>query len=309
LDVFAQTSRAIAKDLNVELCDLRKAFIEYLKIHNTQGKNKGVLTVDGVHLSDAGNALVAQEAAKSLVLGIPRAARTPILMGGDFVDTTTVLVKFRDVPEAKGLVAHYTIDGTEPDVHSPLYTQPIRLTDTSTVKVQPFQGDTPVGPAVVTTCNKLITQPAQHPPATVPGLAYAYYEGKFNRLPDFDTLTPMASGIATCPELTLRKREVNYALRFVGFIDIPITGVYALSLASDDGSRFMLDGKTIIDEDGVHAMNSQEVSIALQAGKHACTIQYFQGGGDQGLEVTWAGPGMRRELIPATAFSSVKNPK
>jgi lysophospholipase L1-like esterase len=59
LDTYAGVSRAVAKDTNAQLCDLRKAFTEYLAKNNPDDKVKGILTTDGVHLNDAGNKLVA----------------------------------------------------------------------------------------------------------------------------------------------------------------------------------------------------------------------------------------------------------
>lgn len=66
LDEYAAISRKVAAETNVHLCDLRKAFVEYLKQHNPQNKAKGVLTRDGVHLNAAGNRFVADQAAAAL---------------------------------------------------------------------------------------------------------------------------------------------------------------------------------------------------------------------------------------------------
>jgi len=60
LDEYADISRKVAKDTGVELCDLRKAFVDYLTKHNDKDKESGVLTTDRVHLNDAGNKLVAE---------------------------------------------------------------------------------------------------------------------------------------------------------------------------------------------------------------------------------------------------------
>ena len=59
LDEYAEMSRKVAKDTGAQLCDLRKAFVEYLAKHNPDNKEKGVLTGDRVHLNDTGNKLVA----------------------------------------------------------------------------------------------------------------------------------------------------------------------------------------------------------------------------------------------------------
>ena len=52
--------------MKIPVCDLRKAFITYLEAHNKDGKDRGILTGDTVHLNDAGNKLVADTMLKSL---------------------------------------------------------------------------------------------------------------------------------------------------------------------------------------------------------------------------------------------------
>lgn len=59
LDEYADLSRGLAKKLNLQLCDLRKAFVDHLAKNNADDKEKGVLTTDRVHLNEAGNRLVA----------------------------------------------------------------------------------------------------------------------------------------------------------------------------------------------------------------------------------------------------------
>ena len=66
LEEYAATSRRVARELDVPLLDLRKAFIRYLRDHNVDNLENGILTHDGVHLGDAGNRLVAGKVLKAL---------------------------------------------------------------------------------------------------------------------------------------------------------------------------------------------------------------------------------------------------
>jgi len=66
LDEYSGISRRIAQKTKIELCDLRNAFVSYLKSHNPRNVEKGILTVDKTHLSDKGNRLVATELLKAL---------------------------------------------------------------------------------------------------------------------------------------------------------------------------------------------------------------------------------------------------
>jgi isoamyl acetate esterase len=66
LDEYSEISRQVAQKTKIELCDLRNAFVSYLKIHNRHNAEKGILTIDKAHLSDNGNRLVAEELLKAL---------------------------------------------------------------------------------------------------------------------------------------------------------------------------------------------------------------------------------------------------
>jgi lysophospholipase L1-like esterase len=66
LDEYAEISREVARKMKVPVCDLRKAFLAYLKEHNPENKESRILTGDRVHLNDAGNAFVAQAILEAL---------------------------------------------------------------------------------------------------------------------------------------------------------------------------------------------------------------------------------------------------
>ncbi len=61
LDDYAVISRRVAAEAGAGLCDLRAAFRQYLKMHNTEGRYQGILTYDGLHLNEAGNRFVARQ--------------------------------------------------------------------------------------------------------------------------------------------------------------------------------------------------------------------------------------------------------
>jgi lysophospholipase L1-like esterase len=67
LNKYANIVRAVAAKNNCPLVDLRKTFLAYNLANNPDNKEKGILTVDGVHLNDKGNSLVADEMLKMLV--------------------------------------------------------------------------------------------------------------------------------------------------------------------------------------------------------------------------------------------------
>ncbi|TLU98819.1 SGNH/GDSL hydrolase family protein [Dyadobacter luticola] len=67
LNQYSKLIREIATRNNVELCDLRKYFVDYLAQNNPENKEKGILTSDRVHLTDAGNKFLAEKMMDALV--------------------------------------------------------------------------------------------------------------------------------------------------------------------------------------------------------------------------------------------------
>lgn len=66
LNKFSNSIRAIARNNNLPLVDLRKSFLDYNKQFNTENKESGILTSDRVHLNEKGNQFVAEEMWKVL---------------------------------------------------------------------------------------------------------------------------------------------------------------------------------------------------------------------------------------------------
>jgi lysophospholipase L1-like esterase len=67
LNLYANKIRDLAAKHNLTLVDLRKDFQTYLEKNNPGNQEKGILTSDRVHLTDAGNAFVAQKMMEGLL--------------------------------------------------------------------------------------------------------------------------------------------------------------------------------------------------------------------------------------------------
>jgi lysophospholipase L1-like esterase len=63
---YSNIIRKIAADQHLTLVDLRSAFGEYEKLNNKNNVDRGLLTLDGVHLNDAGNIFVAKLMAEGI---------------------------------------------------------------------------------------------------------------------------------------------------------------------------------------------------------------------------------------------------
>jgi mono/diheme cytochrome c family protein len=140
--------------------------------------------------------------------------------------------------------------------------------------------------------------------AGAPNLSYAYYEGDFDRLPDFDRLRPKATGQAAGFDLTVARRPNNFALRFEGYLRIDHAGEYRFYLTSDDGSLLMLDGKQVVRNDGIHPPSTTSGTARLTKGRHKLVVGYFNGPGGTELQVEMEGPALgRQEITPLLSLT------
>ena len=58
----------------------------------------------------------------------------------------------------------------------------------------------------------------------------------------------------------------------------------------------------VVNNDGLHGAIEISGTIGLQAGKHAISVGYFQQKVVQILNVSYAGPGVSKQAIPASAL-------
>lgn len=162
---------------------------------------------------------------------------------------------------------------------------------------------TPVNDVTYTAVYRLSTlRTPENPANTVNGLNYAYYEGVFTALPNFSAITPVESGNVTNVDLGPRNREDDYAFQFTGYINVPTDGTYTFYTSSDDGSRLQIGTTTVVNNDGLHSTVEASGAIGLRSGKHAVTITFFEHLGGATLTASYAGPGIAKQLIPASAF-------
>jgi hypothetical protein len=133
--------------------------------------------------------------------------------------------------------------------------------------------------------DKRIPMPAAELTRAVePGLHCELFEGTWNSLPDFDALEPVKTSIAPVAGLTTIPAGKEYfGLRMRGLVYVAADGLYEVTLNSDDGARCRINGKLVVDLDGLHVDESRTGSIALARGPHWIEIEYFNKTGDAAL--------------------------
>ena len=126
---------------------------------------------------------------------------------------------------------------------------------------------------------------------------YSYYEGDWEKLPDFSKLKPREEGQAFAFDLTTARRENSYALVFTGYWNAPKDGNYNFWLTSDDGSKLWIDDELALDNDGIHAPATKTGKVNVLAGMHKVVAAVFNGGGGAELNVEVSGGGLKQQSL------------
>lgn len=200
------------------------------------------------------------------------------------------------IPES---TIYYTIDGTTPTKASNRYSEPIKVAGTTIINARAIKA----GFNDDYVASKTITKLDLHEAPLVEGLANGidcrYYEGEWDRLPNFDSIKAAKAFIADTIAIPESAREEDYGLVYNGYVQVPTDGVYAFSINSDDGSRLMIADILLIDNDGLHGDSEKTGMIGLKAGFYPFTALMFQSKGGEALGVSIAGPSLPKQAIPA----------
>lgn len=139
------------------------------------------------------------------------------------------------------------------------------------------------------------------------GLKYDYYEAtSYSSLPDFNALTPKKSGTVATVDITPRDRNTQFAMKFEGWLYIPTAGNYTFYTTSDAGSKLYIDGFTnnelVVSNDHLSGSVEKSGVRTLTAGYHRLIVTYFEATGSRSLAARYAGPGISKQVIPASAL-------
>lgn len=134
-------------------------------------------------------------------------------------------------------------------------------------------------------------------------LEYRFYRDTWQKLPNFDALKPETVAKLERPffDISPATREFAFGFVFVGTLKVPADGEYTFILDSDDGSRLTVDGKELIEYDGIHGTGKPQVAkVTLKQGRVPIRVDYFQGpSGAKELIVKWSGPGFEQRYLSA----------
>jgi len=233
------------------------------------------------------------------VIDIDPIVTTPYIIDTDRIFSKERLVKL--ACDTKGSEIYYTIDGSVPDKNSLLYKNPFKVNKTTTVKMNAYRGELKSLPSEAI-INKVGEIETVYLKDVQPGLSYKYTHGIYRMVNDMLHVEPLKAGVHPQFNIDLREKEQFFSFDYVGYINIPKDGEYTFYLACNDGGRLYIDDFLLLNNDGLHPVVEIKNTISLKAGLHPVSVKYFQEGGRNGLKVSWKGPGMEKEEIPASVL-------
>lgn len=277
--------REIAAEMDLTLIDTHTNTQELVELY-----------MDNVHFNDDGCGYIAGLVNYALT-------RAPVISPISKLFYDYEVVSMTAMP---GDEVRYTLDGTDPDMTSLLYSEPIKIVrdaghndnDVITVSACCYRNGkrTSINRTLLTVTTPLKNVEIDN---AKPGLQYRYYEGEIRTLDNLVLDNPLKSGVVE--DITLEPAQVPeyYAFAFDGFIYVPNTEIFTFYLYSDDGSRLWIDGKPIIDNDGLHFRLGKNGCVCLAAGYHKIHLQYFQDGGDASVDIFYLSRSIQLCKFPA----------
>jgi predicted alpha/beta superfamily hydrolase len=189
---------------------------------------------------------------------------------------------------------YYTTDGSEPDTTSKLAPQMIEITGPAELTVKWIGENKKYIASSKGSFDLIKVWPSLQNVKNIKpgGLHYSYYEGMWERLPDFTRLKPVRTGIADSSfSLENLPARSNFGCVFSGFLRIDEDGYYVFALSSSDGSKFSIDGHEIINNDGLHGGDYyRSYVVPLLKGFYPVRFEYFNSEGDRRLDLIYLSP-------------------
>lgn len=205
--------------------------------------------------------------------------RIPSLEGFYNVNAFTTRGELKVICKDPLATVRYTTDGTFPTSQSPLYTEPVAVSETTHFILRTFNPEgRPDEPVHADFIKQEYMPSLECPDAYSHGLKAEWHE--------FRGATCQQIGDAPLNETYLvgnveipKEVSGNIGLIITGYIKIPTDGIYTFALMSDDGSWLKIDGNMIVDNDREQSPHEMICQQALRKGFHALEVRYFDHNG------------------------------
>lgn len=191
-----------------------------------------------------------------------------------FVDHAIV-----DLTVPKDAALYYTLDGSVPDTVSIRYTEPFAVKDDCVLRMRCYDIRGVEGDLVDAVFEGMDYLPAVRGGNDLAdGLLVRWFDFDGDCCADIDR-APLRDNFI-CADIGIPEDVVgNIGLVFDGYVLVPEDGIYSFYTYSDDGSLLEIDGRMVVDNDGLHPRTERSGQIALKRGLHKFSLRYFDSNG------------------------------
>lgn len=201
-----------------------------------------------------------------------------------FVDNAAIKFNY----PFKSLNTQVRIDGKNMD--SKAFSKDIQITETTDIEVRLKNSKNQFTAPATKKYEKIDFIKGKKIRRAQPGLDYAYYEGKWDGIPDFGVMSPLQKGVANdflVGDIAVRKDL--FGIRYSGYIDIPEDGMYYFQIKADDAGVLKINDKIICIDGTSEVLNYPNIAnsgaTALRQGMHPVEIDFVESHGGERLRL------------------------
>jgi len=181
----------------------------------------------------------------------------------------------------------YTLDGSNPNVDSEIYTEALVVKNTTTIKAQTFHKSGLLSKIRTIECIKISPLESDTVSGLVQGLRYKIIKGKFNNLNELTKDEVMECGVLDKIKFPKDIEEDYYAMEITGFIKIDKKATYTFFNYAIDPAQISIGDYVIINNEGLNARRERRGRIYLEEGLYPIKIVMVKNTPYAKLQVSW----------------------
>ncbi len=218
-----------------------------------------------------------------------KTAASPVIHADKYSFSDSAIIRMTCSDEKTEI--RYTLDGSAPTKSSVLYSKPLVVKNSLTLKARGFSDSLNASYVYTYKFRKIALKPALNIVSVKHGVAYKYREGLCESTSELEEISVLKTGVMQRFNLDAVKDQRPFGYNFSGYIKAPRDGVYEFLLKANDGAILYIDDELILDMDGIHPPQLYSEKVGLKRGLHKIRVDYFQMGRAKSLIIKWKIPG------------------